>query len=123
MSELNWDLATTCDWLIQKCWELHERHPGGADLFLTSENLEPQDPPFNQICKAAEYLQGKEWVIVEYGRAFGRELPIFVKIKLTPKTIADFRDMLRRKQKNQVGFITDNQNREGDRRAEDGRNQ
>lgn len=123
MSEMKWDLATTCYWLIQKRCGFYERHPDGADLFLTPTNLEPQDPPFVQICKAAEYLQGEECVIVEYGRAFGRELPIFVRIKPTSKTIVAFQDMLGRNREKQAGFITGNQNREGDRRVGDGRNQ
>ena len=123
MCELNWDFATTCDWLLQKCWEHHECHPGGGDLFLTPENLGPQDPPFDQICKVAEYLQGKALLVVEFGRAFGQELPIFAKIKLAPKAIADFRDMLKLKQKTQAGFFADGQVQEREEGVEDERNQ
>jgi selenocysteine lyase/cysteine desulfurase len=105
MSTPEWDLANTRDWVVQRCWEDHKRHPGGIGLLIQPEDLQPQDPPFESICEAVEYLQGKEWVTAEFGRVFGQKTPAFIsKLRLTPQAIVTLQDQLEEKPRRAIGF-------------------
>ena len=102
-----WNLENTIDWLVQKCWEYHKHHPGGPRRILTPEDLGQEDPPFNLVCEAAEYLQGKGWVTVKFEGVFCRDTPAFIKIKLTPQAIASIQDQMKQKPRHPIGFRTE----------------
>jgi len=103
-----WNLVNTRDWVLRKCWEDYKLHPGGIGLFLTPEDLRPEDPPFELVCAAVEYLRGKGCVTAEYGHVFGQDTPAFInKLKLTPQAIASIQDQLEQKPRYPIGFYTE----------------
>jgi len=104
----DWDLGNTRNWVVRRCWEEHKRHPGGIGLFLRPEDLQPEDPPFELICEAVEFLKGEKWVSAEYGYVMGQQTPAFInKLKLTPQAIAMIQDRIERKPRFPIGFRKD----------------
>jgi len=105
MNTPNWDARSARDWVVQKCWDDHKRYPLGIGLFIQSKDLGPQDPPFELICEAVEYLRGKGWVSVEYNGVFRQKTPPFInKLKLTPQAIARIQDQLEQNPRSPIGF-------------------
>ena len=110
-----WDVTSARDWIVQQCWTDHKTTPAGVGLQLAPEKLADDDPPWNLILEAAQYLLGKNWVECRFGQSLGQAGPHYIyPIKLLPSAIAAIQDSIERQDqeaigdsKPVIGFITD----------------
>lgn len=106
MNTIEWNLPRTRNWVIQRCWEDHMQNPGGPGLLLQPENLQPDDPPYNLVCEAVEYLLGKGRITAKFEGMFGGKT-IITGLRLTPQAIVNIQDQLEREPTRPIGFRTE----------------